>query len=105
MRFLGIDAPEVAYDGNRAEPCGDEATALIENALTDTTAALTSDPEQPAQDRYGRTLAYVEVDGPDLSARLLETGIADLYRAAPTNSRYNDYQQIAASASAPDCRE
>lgn len=104
VRLLGIDTPEVAHDGSKAEPCGDEATAMIEDALEGATVTLTSDEAQPSQDRYGRTLAYVEVGGTDLSAQLLEAGLADLYRAASTISRYSHYQDLAATAPIPACR-
>lgn len=104
VRFLGIDAPEVARDGSKAEPCADEATTVVEDSLKGATVTLTPDETQPPQDRYGRTLAYVEVDGTDLSAQLLEAGLADLYRAASTISRYSHYQDLAATAPTPACR-
>lgn len=104
VRFLGIDAPEVAHNEQPAEACADEATALVVDAIeTGRTASIVTDESQPETDRYGRTLAYVEVDGTDLSAQLLEDGLADLYRAAPDISRYSHYQDLAQTAPTPAC--
>lgn len=104
VRLLGVDAPEVSHNGSIAEPCANEAATLSTTTLESAkTVELVTDDSQPATDRFGRTLAYVEADGADMSAKLLETGLADVYYAAPTISRFSDYRKIAATAPAPKC--
>lgn len=103
VRFLGIDAPEVAHDGQPGEPCGDEATNLIISTIRDQQVTLSADPGQPQTDKYGRTLAYVESEGTDLSATLLEAGLAELYQAADGIVRWEDYQNLADTSNAPNC--
>lgn len=103
VRFLGIDAPEVDHGGNEEEPCGAEATQFVADALDGQTATLIEDPTQPATDRYGRTLAYVEAGGEDLSAQLLDAGLAEVYMAADDISRWEDYRAIARTADHPKC--
>lgn len=103
VRLLGVDAPEVARDGSIGEPCAAEATRLIEETIGDREVTLTGDPTQPEVDKYGRTLAYVDVAGTDLSARLLTNGLADLYRNASDISRYPDYEALHAKAPHPAC--
>ena len=61
------------------------------------------DPSQAKTDRYGRTLAYVEVDGDDVGAALLEAGLAEVYRAAPDIERYEAYGEMEAQAQEPAC--
>lgn len=103
VRLLGIDAPEVARDGQPGEPCAAEATALTQELTDRAEVEVISDPSQPDEDRYGRTLAYVEADGRDVSAELLRTGLAEVYEAAPDIARYADYEELAARAAVPAC--
>lgn len=63
------------------------------------------DPSQSEADRYGRTLAYVEADGQDISGELLSAGLAEVYEAAPDISRYATYVDLAERAGAPDCEQ
>lgn len=103
VRFLGVDAPEVGRNGALSEPCADEATALVESTTSKGQVTLVTDPSQPDTDRYGRTLAYVEVGNVDLSAELLKGGLGDLYRAADDITRYSEYQRYEAHSDMPDC--
>lgn len=103
VRILGIDAPEVARDGESGEKCATEATALTEELTADADVVVVADPSQAETDRYGRTLAYVEADGQDVSAELLSAGLAQVYEAAPGIARYAEYEQLADQADAPSC--
>lgn len=103
VRVLGIDAPEVARDGEPGEKCATEATALTEELTADADVVVVADPSQAETDRYGRTLAYVEADGQDVSAELLSAGLAQVYEAAPGIARYAEYEQLADQADAPSC--
>ena len=103
VRLLGVDAPEVARGGEPGEACAPEATALTEELTRTGTVELTPDDAQPETDRYGRTLAYVEADGQDVSAALLQEGLAELYHSAPDIARYGEYERLAEDAPAPSC--
>lgn len=103
MRLLGVDAPEVARDGKPGDTCGAEATALTEELTQTGAVELITDAAQPETDRYGRTLAYVEADGQDVSAALLREGLAELYHSAPDIKRYGEYESLAADAPTPSC--
>jgi len=79
-RIVNIDTPET---GSRARcaaerELGDAATrqarALIENA-----SAFAVEPTGRI-DRYGRTIAFVRVDGRDLGETLIERGLARPWR-------------------------
>lgn len=59
VRLLGVDAPEVAGDGQPGDACADEATALTGRLAATAVVEVVSDPSQPDEDRYGRTLDYV----------------------------------------------
>ena len=103
VRVLGIDAPEVAREGEPGERCAAEATALTEELTAGGDVTIIPDPSQAETDRYGRTLAYVEVDGEDVGAALLEAGLAEVYRAAPDIDRYAAYEELEAQAPDPAC--
>ena len=103
VRLLGIDAPEVERNGNPGEACADEATALMRKLTSQAKVEVVRDPSQPDQDRYGRTLAYVEAAGHDVSAELLRSGMAEVYEAAPNIARYADYRALEESAPEPPC--
>lgn len=103
VRVLGIDAPEVARDGEPGERCAAEATSLTEELTAGGSVTIIPDPSQEETDRYGRTLAYVEVDGEDVGAALLEAGLAEVYRAAPDIERYATYEELEAQAPEPAC--
>jgi micrococcal nuclease len=66
-RVVGIDAPE-SVDPRKPKPdCwGPEASQYATATLLNRMVVLVPDPTQDAVDRYGRTLAYVELaDGPN----------------------------------------
>ncbi|MFV0458133.1 MAG: thermonuclease family protein [Actinomycetales bacterium] len=76
VRLLGIDSPET-HDG--PECFGEEATGHALQALGGRQVYLETDPSQGTQDRYGRTLAYVWVDGGLFNLEQLDSGFAREY--------------------------
>lgn len=103
VRVLGIDTPEIANVDRPGEPCGEEAKQLMQKLVAGGDVTLRSDDAQPAEDKYGRALAYVEADGKDLGAELLAAGLAEVYRSAPDIARFAEYEQIRESAPQPEC--
>ena len=89
IRFIGINAPEVAHDPAPAEPLADEAKALVERAFAkDRTALLAYDAER--FDVHKRTLAHLyRADKTSIEADLLRDGLA-FYIAIPPNLAHRD---------------
>lgn len=80
MRVLGIDSPEVHKPGWSVGCLGPEAAKFAADTLTGQRVALVDDPTQDSHDRYGRTLAYVELaDGRDFSVTAVAAGMARSY--------------------------
>lgn len=57
IRLLGINAPEIAHDGNPAECYGDASGRWLSDLLLNQKVTLRFD--DTCTDTYGRTLAYV----------------------------------------------
>jgi micrococcal nuclease len=64
VRLIGIDTPETVAPGQPVGCFGPEASAYATELLLDRGVTLELDPGQGREDRYGRTLAYVWLDGP-----------------------------------------
>ena len=88
VRLVGIDAPETRKPGASVECGGSEATGVMKKLVlhkrrgrvVGRAVTLTSDPTQDATDRYGRTLAYVNVvGGGDVGRSMVKTGWATVY--------------------------
>ena len=85
VRLLGVDAPETV-DPDRPVGCyGPEASAFTTRRLQGRTVRLRFDRRQ--RDRFGRLLAYVEVDGRRFNDELLDGGYARLL-VIPPNGRH-----------------
>jgi len=77
VRYLGIDAPEVAHEGKPGEPLGDGAARYNRNLVSGRWVRLEFEREQ--RDDYGRLLAYVFVgDGTLVNSELVRQGLACL---------------------------
>lgn len=85
VRLLGVDAPETV-DPRRAVGCfGPEASAFTKRRLAGRTVRLTFDRRH--RDRFGRLLAYLEIDGRRFNDELLAGGYARLL-VIPPNDRH-----------------
>ena len=56
VRYAGINAPEVAHDGEPGQPYGDEARAFNNKLVMG--RWLSFELAEESRDRYGRLLAY-----------------------------------------------
>src|SRR5262245_104184 len=70
VRLIGVDTPETHHPTKPAEPFGQEAFAFTRRMVEGRQVVLRFDPGE-IKDRYGRTLAYVYVDGQFLNEELL----------------------------------
>jgi micrococcal nuclease len=77
VRYLMIDTPELRYQQCYA----DEATEFNRGLVEGREVELTLDLEH--KDRFGRTLAYVFVDGREVNTLLVERGYACLLHIPP----------------------
>ena len=85
VRLLGVDTPETV-DEHRPVGCyGPEASAYTRHRLAGRTVRLRFDRQR--RDRYGRLLAYVEIDGRRFNDELLARGYARLL-VIPPNGRH-----------------
>lgn len=85
VRLLGVDTPETV-DPHRPVGCyGPEAAAFTGRRLQGRTVRLSFDRQR--RDRFGRLLAYVEVDGRRFNDDLLAEGYARLL-IIPPNGRH-----------------
>ena len=85
VRLLGVDTPETV-DPDRPVGCyGPEAAAFTHRRLQGRTVRLRFDRQR--RDRFGRVLAYVQVDGRRFNDELLAGGYARLL-VIPPNGRH-----------------
>lgn len=102
--LVGFDAPEPAlpafFEGDQ-EPWASEATALLKASLTQAARVEVSIYE--GEDKYGRMLVQVYVDGVPVGAKLIAAGLAystvHRYETALTDA---DRQALLASARGAD---
>lgn len=87
IRLIGVDTPEVRWEGlTEEQPGGKEASEYVKNLLKGKKVLLEYDVQK--RDPYGRTLAYVYLeDSTFLNAHLLEMGLARM-ATYPPNVRY-----------------
>lgn len=80
VRYIGIDAPEIDHENQKAQPYGYLARSFNKKLVGTQKIVLEFDEER--HDRYGRLLAYIFLaDGSCLNSRMLENGMAFyLYR-------------------------
>ena len=82
LRYLGIDAPEVAHKDKPGEPFGDEAKAFNKKLVQGRWINLELTEQQ--RDHYGRLLAFVFLeDGTFVNGELVRRGYAHLLRKQP----------------------
>lgn len=90
VRFLGIDTPELSEEDNPREyknitnkSCLKEwaykANNYTENKLEGKKVNLIYDSKAGREGYYGRTLAYIQVNGTDFTKELVEEGFARVY--------------------------
>ena len=82
IRLLGINAPEVANQGQPGQILGDEAKQYLIKLVDGKLVQLKTDKEK--QDIYGRTLAQVYLrNGIWVNAQMVSEGLAYVYTFAP----------------------
>jgi len=88
IRYIGINAPEIAHDDKPAEPFGYEAAELNRRMVLGKFVRL--EPDQQSHDQYGRLLAYVFLaDGTCINQKMIREGLAYCL-PQPPNLKYED---------------
>ncbi len=106
VRLIGIDTPETVRPGSPVECGGPEASALMRRLVLDgegratrgRRVVLVRDPSQDAQDRYGRTLAYVDAAGRDVGLKIVTAGWAQAVAFDGRYERQSEYDAAEATA-------
>jgi micrococcal nuclease len=87
IRYLGIDAPEVAHENTKADCFGDEAKKVNSDLVLYKQVSLQYDRE--VIDLHGRFLAYVILsDGRCANLEMLRAGCACIFRSS------NDFRRL-----------
>ena len=103
IRLIGLDTPEFAYNGNKAEPFAEEAQKLFRQLSKSSSDRLYLYIDNKQKDRYERSLAHVFLqNGKNVAQHLLEAGLAttliippnisfaDCYLAAQENAQLHN---------------
>lgn len=97
VRVIGIDTPEDVAPGRPVQCWSRRAAAFTKAALVGRSVTLV--PGREREDRYGRTLAYVQrSDGFDLEVELLRRGLARTLTIAPNDDRAARYRALERTA-------
>jgi micrococcal nuclease len=94
VRYLLVDAPETT--GGHADCYGANAAQFNADLVLGRTVQL--DHDVACQDGYGRTLAYVTVDGQDVNRLLIERGYACVLHIPPDGDARADELEALESA-------
>ena len=97
VRYLLVDAPETT---NGHDDCyGSNAAQFNTDLVLGKTVQLSYDVE--CTDRYGRTLAYVTVDGQEVNTLMIERGYACLLHIPPDgDDRADEFKALQDAAKA-----
>jgi endonuclease YncB( thermonuclease family) len=88
VRYIGIDAPEIAHDGAGGARGGKAAWRLNQALVGGRRVRLEFDREE--RDRYGRLLAYVWLGDAMINLEMVRRGYARVLTIAP-NVRYQQW--------------
>lgn len=94
VRLAGINTPEVAHHGKKAEPMGNEARLFLSRLLP-LGGRVQLRYERERKDHYGRLLAHLYLmDGRSIEALLLADGLAQQLVVPPNSWQSGCYQQV-----------
>jgi micrococcal nuclease len=80
IRLVGIGDPEVSHSKSAlGQPFSDQATKRLASPVLNRSVEI----KAYVQDRYGRTLAEVFVEGRNVNLEMVKAGLAEVYRGAP----------------------
>lgn len=77
-RFLAIDTPETVHPTKKTEEYGKDASEYTCNKLTNAKEIKVEYETKNKTDKYGRSLAWIWIDGSLLQKELVEVGYAEV---------------------------
>lgn len=89
LRYLLIDTPELNHKQQGKQPFSEEATKRNDELLKSGNIEIEFDIGE-REDKYGRLLAYVYVDGESVQQQLVEEGLARVAYIYPPNTKHLD---------------
>jgi len=94
VRFIGINAPEIAHDRKPAQLLGGRATEQLRRLLRRHHDRVELRYDMQRRDHYGRTLAHVFLeDGTSVEQWLLQRGLATILAVPPNVWNIDCYRQ------------
>jgi len=91
IRFIGVDTPEIGYDGDPDECFAQEAKEFTQMRLEQDRFWLTFDEE--CLDIYDRTLAYIHTREGMFQLEQLKGGFAEVMTVPPNDTFQLDFEQ------------
>ena len=92
IRLVGIDAPETSKKKHDpGQPFSQQSTKFLAGMVLNKYVDIVS----YGNDRYGRTLGVVYVDGKNVNLEMVKAGLAEVYRGKPAPGFDNDPYQKA----------
>lgn len=88
VRILNIDTPESVHPTEPEQKFGREASDFAKEYLEGQKVEI--ERGNPEKDKYGRTLAYIFVDGVNFNRLMLEEGYARIAYVNGSNTKYLD---------------
>lgn len=94
IRYLLVDTPEVAHSSGQTSECyGDNARQFNSDLVLGKTVLIHYDVQ--CTDNFGRTLAYVTVDGQEVNTLLVQRGYACVLHIPPNGeSRREEFENL-----------
>ncbi len=89
LRYLLIDTPELNHKQQGTQPFAEEATKRNDELLKSGKLEIEFDIGE-REDKYGRMLAYVYIDGESVQQQLVEEGLARVAYIYPPNTKHLD---------------
>lgn len=98
VRYLLIDTPELDHEKFTHQPFAEEATKRNDELLRSGNVEIEFDVGD-REDKYGRLLAYIYVDGESVQEMLLEEGLARVaYIYEPNTTHLSSFKKAAEKA-------
>jgi len=98
LRLIGINTPEISHDGGASQPLARKARSALVTLLDRHNRTLNLQYGWQPHDHYGRLLAHAFLDdGTNVSARLLEQGLATALVVPPNTWARTCYAAIEAT--------
>lgn len=99
LRLIGINTPEISHAGQAPQPLAGQARSALVKLLDRNNRTLNLQYGKQPRDHYGRLLAHAFLDdGTNVSASLLEQGLATALVVPPNTRARGCYAAIEATA-------